>query len=71
MNKKTKQYLNSVLFIISFAFLSVINIYLMLKKENGDLISFYSIACFFFAFWLLDLIFSDKFFSFFIKHFKN
>lgn len=71
MNKKTKQYLIFVLFIIGFAFLSVINVYLMLKKENGDLILFYSIACFFFAFWLLDLIFSDKFFSFFYKTFQK
>ena len=71
MTKKSIQYLCSVLFIIVFIFLSVINLYLILENDNDDMILFYSIACFFFAFLLFDLIFCVKFFSFFHKIFQK
>ena len=71
MTKKTKQYLYSVLLIVAFISLSVINLHLIVKKGNNDMILLYSIACFFFVYWLFNLIFPIKFFRFNYKIFQK
>ena len=71
MKKIKKQYLYSVLLIIAFAFFSTINVHLILKKGNNDMILLFSIACFFFVLWLCDVIFSDRLFGYIYKIFQK
>ena len=71
MKKKIKSIISSLLLITVFALLSVINVYLIVKKHNSDMILLYSIACFFFIYWLCDLLFPVKFFELNYKLFRK
>lgn len=71
MKKQSKQYFYSVLQIVVFVLLSVINVYFIVKKNNDDVILLYSIGCFFFAFWLCGLLFPVRFFNFIYKLFQK
>ena len=71
MTQKAKHCLYSAFLIILFAVLSVVNIYLILQKNNIDMILLYAIACFFFVCWLLDLFFSLKLFRFIYRIFEK
>ncbi len=71
MKKQAKRWLYSVLLIVAFALLSAINVCRMIQKNNSDLILLFAIACFFFAYWLCDLLFSVKFFKLHYKLFRK
>lgn len=71
MKKKIKQYIYSVLLIIMFIALSIVNIYLIIDKESYDAVLLYSLACFWFIFWICGIIFKVKFLNLIYKVFKK
>ena len=69
MSIKPKHIIYSIVKIIIFVVFSVINLLLIVQQSNSDMILLYSIACFFFLYWICGLLFPEKFFQIICKLF--
>ena len=71
MKKQAKRWIGFTIQVLLFVLLSALNIYLIVRKHNNDMILLYAIACFFFVYWMCGFLLPKGFLKLQYKLFRK